>query len=61
VRHGESGYLLCSEDEMVEAIYRIENLDRRRCREWVRENFSIEKMVDSYEMLYRRIASGARA
>jgi len=61
VRHGESGYLVCSEDEMVEAIYRIESLDRRRCREWVQENFSIEKMVDSYEMLYRRIASGARA
>jgi hypothetical protein len=46
---------------MVEAIYRIDSLDRRRCREWVQENFSIEKMVDSYEMLYRRIASGARA
>jgi glycosyltransferase involved in cell wall biosynthesis len=61
VRHGESGYLVCSEDEMVEAIYRIDSLDRRRCREWVQENFSIEKMVDSYEMLYRRIASGARA
>ena len=61
VRDGESGYLVCSEDEMVEASYRIENLDRRRCREWVRENFSIDKMVDNYEMLYRRIASGARA
>jgi glycosyltransferase involved in cell wall biosynthesis len=61
VRDGESGYLLCSEDEMVEAIYRIENLDRRRCREWFGEHFSIEKMVDSYEMLYRRIASKPRA
>jgi glycosyltransferase involved in cell wall biosynthesis len=58
VRHGESGYLVCTEDEMVEAIYRIESLDRRRCREWVRENFSIEQMVESYETLYRRIAGG---
>jgi glycosyltransferase involved in cell wall biosynthesis len=57
VRHGESGYLVCSEDEMVEAIYQIERLDRRRCREWVGENFSIEQMVESYETLYRRIAS----
>jgi glycosyltransferase involved in cell wall biosynthesis len=57
VRHGESGYLVCSEDEMVEAIYQIERLDRRRCREWVGENFSIEQMVESYERLYRRIAS----
>jgi glycosyltransferase involved in cell wall biosynthesis len=58
VRHGESGYLVCNEDEMVEAIYRIERLDRRLCREWVRENFSIEQMVESYETLYRRIAGG---
>jgi glycosyltransferase involved in cell wall biosynthesis len=58
VRHGETGYLVCTEDEMVEAIYRIERLDRRRCREWVRKNFSIEQMVESYEALYRRIVSG---
>ncbi len=61
VKHGESGYLLCTEDEMVEAIGRIESLDRRRCREWVEENFSVEQMVDGYEGLYRRIASGAPA
>lgn len=60
VKHGESGYLSRTEDEMVEAIHRIENLDRRRCREWVQENFSVEQMVDGYERLYRRIASGAQ-
>lgn len=61
VKHGESGYLLCTEDEMIEAIHRIESLDRRRCREWVQENFSVEQMVESYEGLYRRIASGAQS
>lgn len=60
VKHGESGYLSRTEDEMVEAMYRIESLDRRRCREWVQENFSVEKMVDGYERLYRRIANDAR-
>jgi len=60
VKHGESGYLLTSEDEMIEAIQRIESLDRRRCREWVQENFSIEQMVEGYERLYRRLAGGAR-
>jgi glycosyltransferase involved in cell wall biosynthesis len=60
VKHGESGYLVQTEDEMVAAIERIENLDRRRCRKWVEENFSVEQMVDGYETLYRRIAGGAR-
>ena len=60
VKHGESGYLLCTEDEMIDAIHRIERLDRRRCREWVQENFSVERMVESYERLYCQIASDWR-
>ncbi|HET8562250.1 MAG TPA: glycosyltransferase, partial [Candidatus Binatia bacterium] len=60
VKHGESGYLLRTEDEMVEAIHRIERLDRQRCREWVQENFSVEQMVNGYEGLYRQITDGAR-
>jgi glycosyltransferase involved in cell wall biosynthesis len=60
VKHGESGYLLRTEDEMVEAMQRIETLDRRRCREWVEENFSVEQMVEGYERLYRQIAGSPR-
>jgi glycosyltransferase involved in cell wall biosynthesis len=61
VKDGESGYLISTEEEMIEAIHRIESLDRRRCRQWVQENFSVEQMVDGYERLYRRIAAGARS
>jgi glycosyltransferase involved in cell wall biosynthesis len=61
VKHEESGYLVCSEDEMVEAINRIESLDRKRCRAWIEENFSVEQMVASYERLYRRIADNAQS
>jgi glycosyltransferase involved in cell wall biosynthesis len=60
VKHGESGYLVQTEEEMVEAINRIERLDRKRCRRWVEENFSVEQMVDGYESLYSRIAGGAQ-
>jgi len=60
VKHGESGYLICTEDEMVDAIHRIESLDRRRCREWVQENFSVERMVEGYERLYCQIAGDCR-
>ena len=61
VKHGESGCLVCTEDEMVEAIHRIDSLDRRRCRAWVQKNFSVEQMVEDYEGLYRRIASGTQS
>jgi glycosyltransferase involved in cell wall biosynthesis len=59
VRDGETGYLVADEDEMVEAVQRIEDLDRKGCREWVRERFSVEQMVDGYERLYREIAGKA--
>jgi glycosyltransferase involved in cell wall biosynthesis len=61
IRQGETGYLLENEDEMVEMAHRIGTLDRRRCRSWVEQRFSVEQMVDGYERLYRSVAGGRRA
>ena len=61
VSDGETGYLLADETEMVEAVQRIEDLDRKHCREWVCERFSVEQMVDGYERLYRGITGKALA
>jgi glycosyltransferase involved in cell wall biosynthesis len=57
IKHGETGYLLDIEDEMVDTLGRIDTLDRARCRNWVEERFSVERMVDGYERLYRMAAS----
>ena len=54
INDGETGYLPGTEGEMVEAIFRTERLDRERCREWVRERFSVERMVEGYERLYEK-------
>ncbi|MEX0806287.1 MAG: glycosyltransferase family 4 protein [Candidatus Binatia bacterium] len=58
VKSGETGYLVEAEDEMVEAIQRIETLDRACCRSWIQERFSVGQMVDGYERLYKIAASG---
>ncbi len=39
----------------VKAIKKINQIDRYECRKLVEENFTIEKMVDSYEELFFRI------
>ena len=57
IKNGETGYLVENEDEMVEMTHRVETLDRARCRNWVRERFSVEQMVNGYERLYRMAAS----
>jgi glycosyltransferase involved in cell wall biosynthesis len=59
IKNGETGYLVESEAEMIEAIVRIERLDRALCRNWVRERFSVEQMVDGYERLYKMAVSGS--
>jgi glycosyltransferase involved in cell wall biosynthesis len=59
VRHGEHGFLVDSEDDMVDAIRRAASLDRRRCREWAVTRFSVERMVDGYEHVYQAVLSQA--
>ena len=53
IKDGETGYLLGTEDEMIDALRTVERLDRKRCCEWVKQNFSVERMVDGYERLYK--------
>ncbi|HEX5607296.1 MAG TPA: glycosyltransferase family 4 protein [Candidatus Binatia bacterium] len=60
IKHGETGYLVESEDDMVAAMQRLDALDRGRCRAWVREHFSVEQMIDGYEILYKNVVRGPR-
>src|SRR3989344_7388553 len=40
---------------LVEAIKRIDEIDRAACRKHVEENFTVEKMVHGYEEVYKKI------
>ena len=60
IRDGETGTLARDEDEMVQALASIEKLDRRRCREWVVKEFSVERMIDGYEKVYQQMVGRGR-
>ena len=63
---GETGFI-CSKDDpesMIHAIKKIEKMPeeqyqkmRLACRRRVEENFTIEKMVNNYEKIYRKIVA----
>ncbi len=55
VEDGDTGYLLENEDGLIEALALTEKLSRKRCRQWVEKNFSVERMVDGYEKVYQEI------
>jgi len=51
----QTGYLVNNVDEAVEAVAKIEQIDRNKCRQRVEENFTIDKMVSGYEKVYAEI------
>jgi len=55
IKDGETGYLLEDEDSLTEALALTERLSRKRCRQWVEKHFSVERMVDGYEKLYKQV------
>lgn len=64
VEHGRTGFVVDDVDGMVEAILRIGSIDRRACRAAAEEQFTVGRMVDDVEAMYRavldEVAAGAR-
>jgi glycosyltransferase involved in cell wall biosynthesis len=50
-----TGYLVNSVDEAVQAVGKIDRIDRKKCRQRVEENFTIDCMVSGYEKVYEEI------
>jgi len=58
IEHGVTGFLVDTFEEAVEAIGRLGEIDRARCRRAVEERFTVDRMADAYLALYRRILAG---
>ncbi len=52
VADGETGFLVTNVGQAVEAVAKIDTIDRQACRRRVEENFSIPTMVTAYEKVY---------
>ena len=55
LRHGVTGFLCETEGEMVEAVSRIPEVGRRRCREEFEARFSDRVMAERYLDVYQRL------
>ncbi|MEJ2092845.1 MAG: glycosyltransferase family 4 protein [Syntrophobacterales bacterium] len=52
VRHGETGFVVHSYQELKKCLNRVSDIEPERCREHVQQNFSREAMVSAYLALY---------
>jgi glycosyltransferase involved in cell wall biosynthesis len=57
IEDGVTGFICEDECEMVEAIGRIDDIDRSRCRQVAEERFSPERMADEYLQVYRHLSA----
>lgn len=55
VKHGVTGFICNNEQEMIEAISKIDTIKPEHCRKHVEENFSRQIMAKGYEKLYQRM------
>lgn len=59
VKHGETGFVVDTLEEMAAAVGRVDSIDRWRCRLDAQTRFNYRTMVDRYLAAYERVASGA--
>lgn len=52
---GISGFLCDTIEECVAAIPQAAELDRETCRRYVSDRFSVQRMTDGYEAVYRQV------
>jgi glycosyltransferase involved in cell wall biosynthesis len=55
VEDGQTGFLVSTPEQAVQALDRLAEIDRRACRHRVERRFSIASMVAAYEHVYARI------
>lgn len=55
IADGETGYIVDNSAEMIMAIEKLDRLDRKKCRQRVSDNFTLDRMVKNYERTLRSI------
>jgi len=58
IKHRKTGYLVGSVGEMIDAVQKVNRIDRRACRDHVKAYFSLKQMVEGYEAAYQQVLAG---
>lgn len=57
IENEKTGFIVENENEMIEAVKKINRIDRKYCHQYAISRFSVEKMVENYEKAYQKVIS----
>lgn len=55
IKHGKTGFIVNTTQEMIEAVKNINSISRKNCRDHIEKNFSLENKISEYEILFKEI------
>jgi len=55
IEDGKTGFLVNNIEEARQALKKLNRISREYCREYVKKNFNLKRMVNRYEKLYKKI------
>jgi glycosyltransferase involved in cell wall biosynthesis len=55
IRDGSTGFLVNNVEQAIDAVGKIDDIDRSTCRDHVEQNFTVDRMVEGYEKVYAEI------
>jgi glycosyltransferase involved in cell wall biosynthesis len=59
IKDGETGFIVDTMEEMIEAVGKLDQIDPERCREHVEQNFSPKQMADGYLEVFEEVLEKA--
>jgi glycosyltransferase involved in cell wall biosynthesis len=60
LNHGNTGFIVTSQEQAIDAARRIHRIDRRRCRRHFERHFSAGTMAGTYVDVYRGLIEGVQ-
>lgn len=52
---GKTGFIVDNENEMIDAVKKIDQINRINCRKHVEKNFTVDKMIDDLEQALKTV------
>jgi glycogen synthase len=55
IKDGETGFIVKDLEDAAEAVHRVPELSRARCRQIFEKHFTVTRMASDYVKIYRRM------